>query len=169
MAHGGTHMKIRVGFWFMILFFGMNMFQSSLAAAATLPVIRIGIVYDGPIPPHGWGKVFRSKLFPKEILELTRGEFDVQFPQKKQVRGDWTVGGVKKAVDYLFADPSVDLVLALGVMASHVVSVRTHLSKPAVAPFIIDEKLQDLPFRNGTSGVPNLNYLSYSIKSSPMT
>ena len=152
-------MKARVVFCFMILLVVTGLVQSSFAASS-LPVIRIGVVYDGPIPPHGWGKIFRSKLFPKELLELTRGEFDVRFPPKKQVRGDWTVGGVKKAVDFLLADPSVDLVLALGIIASHEVSVRPHLPKPAVAPFVIDEKLQGLPFRDGTSGVPNLNYLS---------
>ena len=29
-----------------------------------------------------------------------------------------------------------------------------------IAPFVIDEKLQDLPFQRGRSGVTNLNYLS---------
>ena len=152
-------MMIRVGFCLMILFFSTGALHKSFAASP-LPVVRIGIVYDGPMPPHGWGRIFRSKLFPQEILELTRGEFNVQFPSNKQVRGDWTVGGVKKAVDYLLTDPTVDLVLALGVLASQEVSVRTSLPKPAVAPFIIDEKLQGLPFREGTSGVRNLNYLS---------
>ena len=149
----------RIGWYLVILFFGAGVLHPSFAASP-LPVVRVGIVYDGPIPPHGWGKIFRSHLFRKEILELTRGEFEVQFPRKLQVRGDWTAGGVKKAVDYLLADPTVDLILALGVIASHDASARPKLSKPVIAPFVIDEKLQDLPFQKGTSGVPNLNYLS---------
>ncbi|MEC4670931.1 MAG: hypothetical protein VST66_03505, partial [Nitrospirota bacterium] len=129
-------------------------------AANGLPVVRIGIVTDGPLQPQGWGKVIRSKLFFKEILDITRGEFDVRFSKDRVVHGNWSVSGVKKAVDALLANPQVDLVLALGVIATNEVSLRRTLPKPVVAPFAIDRKLQDLPFRNGTSGVRNLNYLT---------
>ena len=152
-------MMIRIG-CFLMMFSLITGVLSPSFGDPTLPVVRIGIVYDGPIPPHGWGKIFRSKRFRNEILELTRGEFDVLFPRNKQVRGDWTAGGVKKAVDFLLADSTVDVVLALGVIASHDVSARPSLPKPVIAPFVIDEKLQDLPFHRGTSGVTNLNYLS---------
>ena len=129
-------------------------------AANGLPVVRIGIVTDGPLQPQGWGKIIRSKLFFKEILDITRGEFDVRFSKDRVVHGNWSVSGVKKAVDALLANPQVDLVLALGVIATNEVSLRRTLPKPVVAPFAIDRKLQDLPFRNGTSGVRNLNYLT---------
>ncbi len=125
-----------------------------------LPQVNIGIVADGPHQNHGWGKVMQSKLFLREILELTRGEFHVRFPKNKLVHGNWSVQGVKKAVDFLLADPNVDMILALGVLASHEVSRRPSLPKPVVAPFVIDIKLQGLPFRRGTSGVRNLNYLT---------
>lgn len=133
--------------------------QSSLAKSG-LPQVRIGIVADGPYQNHGWGKIVKSKLFLKEILELTRGEYDVIFPQNKFLHGNWSVKGIKKAVNFLLADPSIDLVLALGVLASHEISRRPFLPKPAVAPFVIDIELQGLPFRRGTSGVRNLSYLS---------
>jgi len=129
-------------------------------AQTGLPKVRIGVVADGPYQDYGWGKVVKSKLFLKEILELTRGEYDVTFPQNKFVHGNWSVKLIKKAVDYLLADPSIDLVLALGVLASHDIARRPFLPKPAVAPFVIDIELQGLPFRRGTSGVRNLSYLS---------
>lgn len=129
-------------------------------ARTGLPKVRIGIVADGPHQNHGWGKVVNSKLFLKEILDLTRGEYEVIFPQNRFVHGNWSVKGIKKAVDFLLADPSIDLVLALGVLASHDISRRPFLPKPAVAPFVIDIELQGLPFRRGTSGVRNLSYLS---------
>ncbi len=128
--------------------------------ASQLPQVRIGIVADGPHQNHGWGKVIKNKLILKEILMLTNGEYDVTFPKRKFVHGNWTAKGVKKAVDFLLADRSVDLVLALGVLASHDISRRPFLPKPVVAPFVIDIELQGLPFRNGTSGVRNLNYLT---------
>ncbi|MDT7043119.1 TolC family protein [Candidatus Nitronereus thalassa] len=115
---------------------------------------------DGPYQDYGWGKVVNSKLFLKEILELTRGEYKVIFPQHAFVHGNWSVKKIKKAVDFLLADPKVDLVLALGVLASHDIARRPFLPKPAVAPFVIDIELQELPFHRGTSGVRNLSYLS---------
>ncbi len=135
-------------------------FSESSFAKSRLPKVRIGIVADGPYQDYGWGKVVKSKLFLKEILELTRGEFDVIFPKNRFVHGNWSVKRIKRAVDFLLADPSIDLILALGVLASHDISRRPYLPKPAVAPFVIDIELQGLPFRLGTSGVRNLNYLS---------
>ncbi len=128
--------------------------------ASGLPRVRIGIVADGPYQNHGWGKIISNKLILKEILLLTHGEYEVTFPKSKFVHGNWTAKGVHKAVDFLLADQGVDLILALGVLASHDVSRRPLLRKPVVAPFVIDVKLQGLPFRNGTSGVQNLNYLT---------
>jgi outer membrane protein len=143
------------------IFFLLLFFVPSFAESATrLPEVRIGVVADGPYQDYGWGKVVKSKLFLKEILELTRGEYKVIFPQKKFVHGNWSVKGIKKAVDYLLADPNVDMVLGLGVLASHDIARRPFLPKPAVAPFVIDIELQELPFRRGTSGVRNLSYLT---------
>ncbi len=129
-------------------------------ANSGLPKVRIGIVADGPYQDYGWGKVVKSKLFLKEILELTRGEYDVIFPQNRVLHGNWSVKQIKKAVDFLLADSNIDLVIALGVLASHDISRRPFLPKPVVAPFVIDVELQGLPFRRGTSGVRNLSYLS---------
>lgn len=144
---------------FLVLLVGLCSSPPSFAKSG-LPKVRIGIVADGPYQDYGWGKVVKSKLFLKEILELTRGEYDVTFPKDRFVHGNWSVKGIKKAVDYLLADPSIDLVLALGVLASHDIARRPFLPKPAVAPFVIDVELQELPFRRGTSGVRNLSYLS---------
>jgi len=93
-------------------------------------------------------------------LKLTRGEFNVRFPKNTVVHGNWSVQGTKKAVDFLLANPNVDIILALGVLASYEVSRRSALPKPVVAPFVIDRVLQGLPYRQGTSGVRNLNYLT---------
>jgi len=143
----------------LVLFWGLSFPHVSFGQPG-LPKVRIGIVMDGPYQDYGWGKVVKSKLFLKEILELTRGEYDVVFPQNKLVHGNWSVKRIKKAVDFLLADPSIDLVIALGVLASHDVSRRPSLPKPTVAPFVVDIELQGLPFRRGASGVRNLSYLT---------
>lgn len=143
-----------------IFLFSSLVFSLPSFAKSGLPKVRIGIVTDGPYQDYGWGKIVKNKLFLKEILDLTRGEYDVIFPRKKIVHGNWSVKGIKKAVDYLLADPNIDLVLALGVLSSHDISRRPFLPKPAVAPFVIDIAMQGLPFHRGTSGVRNLSYLS---------
>ncbi len=159
--HKAKRMLNRV--WVYLISFILSLspyFSESSFAKSRLPKVRIGIVSDGPYQDYGWGKVVKSKLFLKEILELTRGEFDVIFPKNRFVHGNWSVKGIKRAVDFLLADPRIDLILALGVLASHDISRRPFLPKPAVAPFVIDRELQGLPFRLGTSGVRNLNYIS---------
>ena len=128
--------------------------------ARALPVVHVGIVRDGP-----------SELLPelrdrlrREITELTSQEFDIRFPEDVQLEGGWSVKGVNQAIDRVLAQPRVDLVITLGILASHEVGQRKHLSKPVIAPFVLDQELQGLPFKKGASGVKNLNYL-VSLKS----
>ncbi|MGB0908873.1 MAG: TolC family protein [Nitrospirales bacterium] len=129
-------------------------------AANPLPIVNIGIVLDGPPQGRGIGRMITEKLFRKAIRELTHGEFDVRFPKPFLVHGNWSVKGVRKALDFLIASPQVDLVLALGVIATHEAAQVAQLPKPVIGPFVIDAVLQGLPIDNGRSGVPNLNYLS---------
>ena len=157
---GKTSWRLCVTTWVFTLIFFIPILQSPTLGATGLPVVRIGIVVDGSPQNHGWGKVIRSKLVLREILKLTRGEFNIRFPKNTVVHGNWSVQGTKKAVDFLLADPNVDIILALGVLASYEVSRRSSLPKPVVAPFVIDRVLQGLPYRQGTSGVRNLNYLT---------
>ena len=126
-------------------------------ARGQLPIVRIGIVTDGP-----WeGNDEIRSLFEQEILELTRGEFDVRFPADEHIQADWTVSSVKAAIDQLLADRQVDMMLALGVMASHEACRRRDLPKPVIAPIVLDAELQGLPLEGGGSGVKNLNYATF--------
>ncbi len=70
---------------------------------------------------------------------------------------------VDLALERALADPAIDLVLAMGVIASDR-AVRLHdIPKPVIAPFIIDAEIQGTPRDDRSSGVTNLNYLSSSI------
>jgi len=151
---------MRLNTWLSIVGIGLALFWSREAETKPLPVVQIGIVRDGPsdLVPE-----FRD-LIRKEIVELTSREFDVRFPDEGQLQGGWSAKGVNQAVDRLLAQPRVDLIIALGILASHEVSQRKPLSKPVIAPFVLDQQLQGLPFKKGTSGVKNLNYL-VSLKS----
>jgi outer membrane protein TolC len=120
--------------------------------------VRIGIVVDGP-----WERNDEIlTLFEQEITELLVGDFDVRFPAAARVDGGWTSDGVRSGVDRLLADPEVDLVLAVGVLASADAARRATLPKPVIGPFVFDAELQGLPLTgSGTSGIPNLNYLAH--------
>ncbi len=119
--------------------------------------INVGIVMDGPTERS---EEIR-KAFEQEIIALTRDDFKVRFPKNRRLLADWTRGGIKAAVNKLLADPQVHMVIAIGVFSSNEVGHRRKLSKPVVAPFVVDRKLQGLPYKNGKSGVRNLTYVAY--------
>lgn len=123
--------------------------------AAEPPVVRIGTVLDGPP-----GEDNALPLFRREILALTEGELDVRFEPEHQLWGDWTLAGTRAAMDALLADPEVDLVIALGPLASHLFCCIEDVPKPVVAALVLDAELQALPRTpEGTSGVPKLVYV----------
>lgn len=131
----------------------------SATSGPRLPAVRIGIVQDGEVL-----ETDVAPMFKQEIRELLRGEYNVQFPETAQLQGNWTIPSVRKALDRLLANPRVDMVLALGALASHEAGQRrryTQLSKPVFAPFVINARLQEMPLRDGTSGVRNLNYVTF--------
>ncbi len=126
---------------------------------AQLPEVRIGVIVDGP-----WERNQEiAELYQNEILSLTRGEYDVQFSQAFYVEGDWTETGIRAGLDRLLNDPTVDIVLAMGVIVGDMASRYSDLPKPVIAPFIIDAAVQGLPRQGGASGVTNLNYLTGTV------
>ena len=121
------------------------------------PPFNIGVVFDGPWEQNE--KILN--LFEREILELTRKEYNVAFPLKKQIICDWQLENIKSAIDQMLADPDIHLVLTMGVIASYEAANRDKLIKPVIAPIVIDAELQQLPLKDGGSGRKNLNYVTY--------
>jgi len=122
-------------------------------------VTNIAIVFDGP------SEINQLILdsYKKEIKELTKGEFIVNFPESKTIEADWSVKGVNDAVNKMLQDPSVDILITPGVLSSINVIKRRKLAKPVIAPVIIDNQLIGAPSdERGASGVNNLTYLSSS-------
>ncbi|MEM7357117.1 MAG: TolC family protein, partial [Acidobacteriota bacterium] len=122
-----------------------------------LPVVRVGIVFDGPWP----GNETILALTRTEIVALTERDFDVRFPAAEQRVGDWTFDGARAAVESLLADAEVDLVIAWGVLASQAAGRTAAPEKPVIAPLILDIGLQSIPYDAGVSGVANLSYVTF--------
>ncbi len=117
---------------------------------------QVGIVIDGPWENND--PVVR--MIKDEVKALMEGEFDVQIADKNVKTADWTVAGINAAIDQLMNDASVDAVVSMGVVASHIVSTRKGLRKPVIAPLILDPELQGIPQEKGTSGIKNLSYIA---------
>ncbi len=123
--------------------------------AQELSSFTIGIVTDGDTDED------RNlvKMFKKEITSLAEGEFQVRYPKALQLSGKDSAKGVARALSRLLAEPRVDLVLALGTIASSKAVKHRKLNKPLVAPLILEGVLGDLPPTGAGSGVPNLTYV----------
>lgn len=138
-----------------ILLLVFAMWIPDARSASKLPIVRIGIVRDGPpgrLPD-------RTGMIKEAILEVTSGEFDVRFPAHMTVHGNWRVADIRKAVDTLLADPKVDLVIGGGYTASDYLAHLKNLPKPVIAPVVGDRELQRFPLKDGGSGVKNLSYI----------
>ena len=104
--------------------------EGTAQSSRELPVIRVGTIVDGP-----WNRnPAILTQFQNEILALTEREFDVRFSESKHIIADFTMVGIRGGLDQLLGDGEVDLILALGPMASHDVSLRGPLPKPVVTP-----------------------------------
>ncbi len=124
--------------------------------SAQLPVVRIGFLLDGESSVNAL-----TDMVQQEILTLTESEFDVRFDPEDVLLGDWTRESMEINVEVLMKDPDVDLLIALGAVSSHIFCCLENLPKPVIAATVIDRELQNLPYEDGHSGVPNLNYLVF--------
>ena len=133
--------------------------QSAAQTERQLPVKYVAVVMDGPSERVDSIRA----LFLEEIRTVNRGEFEIRAPDDLQIKADWTFDGVRKALDRVLEDKRTDIVVTLGVLASHAAAHRANLPKPVVAPFVADRKAQDIPYKDGASGKTNLSYVSLDV------
>ncbi len=157
----GRGQPIKHLLFLLVIFIGFFVLSPpSLSIANSLPLVRIGVLYDGPHSDLGLGKFIRQGTIQKEILSLTQGEFNVQFPKKFQIHGGWSAKKVDRALTALIQEPTVDMILTLGLLSTNAALQRNGFSKPVIAPFVIDAELQGVSPSKGKSRIPNLTYLT---------
>lgn len=128
-----------------------------LAATAAARPATVGLVIDGP-PGND---LMLIEALVAEIAQLNAPTHIITAPPDKRLFGDDDPRRIAAHVDTLMTDPAVDLVIGIGAVASHVIARRASFDKPAFAPLAFDPAVQGLPRGpDGTSGVPNLNYLT---------
>jgi hypothetical protein len=55
----------------------------------------------------------------REIIAITKGEFEIHFPSDKLIDSHWQLDEICAAISKLNQDDSIDLVLTIGLLASH--------------------------------------------------
>ncbi|MEM6784714.1 MAG: TolC family protein [Bacteroidota bacterium] len=110
---------------------------------------QVAFVFDGPDQEADT----RRALFQTEIDAVAGRRFALTY---RTVLADYTLADVEQQVDALMADPDVDVVVAMGPLASQVTARLVEPPHPVIAAVVLDPTLQGLPERDGTSGVAYL-------------
>src|SRR5258708_2032575 len=118
--------------------------------------VRVGVLMDGPsarepLPPESLVRE-ATAIYPEGLTLVV--------PRDKRLNGSWSLVGLNLALDRLEADPTVDVVVALGFVASHVAAHRAKLPKPTIAALAVDPVLQAFPLQGGVSGRHNFTFVS---------
>ncbi len=124
----------------------------ALASTAAADDVVVAVVSDAPVNRLAW----QDDILTDELLALTSREFDVRL---KRFVASWTKESIEAAAESAYTDPEVDYVLVTGFIANQVLAQRGDYPKPTFLPIIIDTGLLKAPPADGTSGIPNLNYL----------
>lgn len=99
------------------------------------------------------------EAFQREIRSFFRpGEIELLPPRA----GDGTIAGLERVLRGALADSSVSIVVTLGTIASQMLARAGSPPKPAIAAGVVDAAWQDLPQKDGVSGVPRLTYVDQS-------
>jgi outer membrane protein len=149
----------RAPFLFLLLAALLSALLGGLRGATAAP-LRVAVVTDGPADRA----LFSAETIEREAAELGGGDVEIVFPRDQRYAGDWTLVGANAALARALADPGADVVLSLGMLASHEAARRAALPKPVIAPFVADPVLQGYPLAAGsaagTSGRKNFAYIA---------
>jgi len=133
------------------------LFVSICASAVQARSVTIATVLDGPLARE----FIDFAIIEREIKAIVGNEFEVSFPAHLQVNGDWTESGISQQLHNLLKNDSVDIIITMGVVSSHLASQIPDLSKPVIAPYIVDVALQNIPYQDNASGKDNFVYTRY--------
>lgn len=117
--------------------------------------ITLAVVYDGKAKSNA---VIQEAIV-REVRGLMAGQVTVDFVDISRTTGNWSAESISSMNSRILEDPSVDLIVTTGVLASHDLAHRKNLPKPVIAGLIINHELQNISLINGTSGIHNLSYI----------
>lgn len=114
-------------------------FPCFTSGADDIPSYSIGIVTDGKSTED----LRRLAVFQKELQVLAAGEYNINFPESAILSGNDSRKEIEKTIGKLYQDPEIDLVIALGYIASYLVYHGDNPPKPVIAPYIFDGLIRE--------------------------
>jgi len=153
-----------------VLYFGLVAPKSGQALAAgdeaapvDLPALTIAIVKDGP-SEYFDTITTRTK---EELATLAEGEFALLYKEGPDYDAQWDLGRVETILRDALDDPEVDMVLAMGVLASEVAAKGDFdLTKPVLSGFVQDPDAMGMPYdQGGKSTRENFNFVVVPLRS----
>ena len=97
------------------------------------------------------------KAVKSEILTLTKFEYEIAFDERF---ASYDLGKLQEVINASFDTKEIDMVVAVGSLASAFMARKTTFEKPAIASIIVDQSVQKIPITDSaTSGVTNFTYL----------
>ena len=92
-----------------------------------------------------------------EINALTQFEYTIKFDE---LYASYDLGELRNIINISFEADDIDIVVAVGSLASTFLAQRTTYEKPAIASIIVDQEMQRIPKTDSaTSGVLNFTYV----------
>ncbi len=118
--------------------------------------VRVGVLIDGPSAREG----IDADALEHAAAAVYGDGLTLTVAPQSRLNGNWSAPALNVALDWLEADPQVDIVVTLGFAASHLVAHRARLAKPTIAASVLDPVLQTFPLKGGTSGRHNFTYVT---------
>ncbi|MFO0724743.1 MAG: TolC family protein [Myxococcota bacterium] len=146
-------MQLRLGFGACAVAFTVLSLASPAEAARK---VRVALVVDSPA-----GMDF-ARAQADTIREVASGDssVEIEVPPALMKVGDGRIPSVRRALDELIADKTVDMVVLLGTLGSHEAVRRPAPAKPLIAARVLDPRLDGAPGGGPGSAVKNLVYVS---------
>lgn len=112
---------------------------SFVLGTETIPSYDIGIVTDG----NSEEDLRILSVFQKELQTLAAGEYSINFPDSATLSGNDSRQGIESAINKLYQNPEIDLVITLGYIASYLAYHGENPPKPVVVPYILDSLIRE--------------------------
>ena len=135
----------------------INAFGVEPAEAESLPVVRVAFVHDRSAAD--WATGFRDSL-RQEISRILEVDYTVEMPAELDQTADGSVESVQAALKNLLGNKRVDLIVATGPLGSLEASRLPTLAHPVIGSWVLDPQVQQVPFKDGSSGRHNYTYIT---------
>lgn len=151
--------RILIGKFYLIVFcfvtFGLEPCNANAAPAK--PELTIARLLDGESELNP----IIEKFFTDEITRLLANEYTLTFPPDARIVGDYSGKSIDRGLKNLLARQDINLIVCLGFISSHRAASLSSLTKPVIAPFVLNATAQKFPANKEGSGKKNFNYISF--------